>query len=236
MGNNWTFEQRKNDFKDKRFVVFGDSVSANETYQNNGKTYCHLLCNYLGAEYVKDYAIGGTTVTYMYPGSNIEKEYKDHKVAIDGVRVLKRAKEAGELDNIDVAFIAFGHNDQYFQPPLDKEGDDGSSLDKAHSFKGSFRYMVKELRKVNPNIEIVILNCTYSEYDLNSKEWDRVYYYDDYRKATAEVAKELNCKLIDPWEATKPYFDGKTAKVYYHDDVHLSQEGHKIIFNYVLNH
>ena len=34
-----------------------------------------------------------------------------------------------------------------------------------HSYKGSYRYMINVLREANPYMRIILLNCTYSEYD-----------------------------------------------------------------------
>ena len=73
--SNWTFEQLIESKQRKNFVVIGDSVSADETYFNKDKTYASLVSNLVGGKLIKNYAIGGTTATYMYKGSNIEKEY-----------------------------------------------------------------------------------------------------------------------------------------------------------------
>ena len=233
--NDWTFADILPLKIRKNFIVIGDSVSADETYNNKDKTYAKIVANLVGGKLIKNYAIGGTTVTYMYKGSNIEIEYGDNLTAIDGVRVTKKAYINKELNNIDFAFIAFGHNDQYFQPPLD---DDKSfsidNFDSAHSFKGSYRYIVNLLRLANPDIKIILLNCTYSEYSARSDRWEYHLSYLDYRNAITELANELNCKLIDPWDYMKKYFDAKDKKFYYHDDVHISQNGHQKLAEYIM--
>lgn len=233
----WNFEQIATEKTRKNFIVIGDSVSADETYFNKDKTYAKLVADLVGGQLIKNYAIGGTTGTYMYKGSNIEKEYGDNKTAIDGVRVTKAAFGNGELKDVDYAFIAFGHNDQYFQPPLDAPGTfNVKNYDSAHSFKGSYRYMINLLRLANPKVRIILLNCTYSEYAVRSDAWDYKYTYDDYRKAIREVAEEMDCKLIDPWNYMKKYFDGNTTKAYYHDVVHLSVLGHHKLRDFVMKH
>jgi len=171
----------------------------------------------------------------MYEGSNIEKEYKDNEVAIDGCRVAKRAYEKKELNDIDYAFIAFGHNDQYFQPPLDNLEHNIDEISNCLSFKNSYRYIVSLLRKANPNIKIIIMNCTYSEYAARSNQWEHVLTYNDYRKAIKEISDELDTFYIDPWDYMKTVFDGKTSRKYYYDDVHISPLGHQYLTKFIIN-
>ncbi len=218
----------------KNFVVFGDSVSAEETYDNRGKTYVDLIVRALHGNLLRNYAIGGTTVTYMYQGSNIEKEYGENYVAIDGVRVADMAFRKHELDEVDVAFIQYGHNDQYFQPPLDQKEKNVEDFSHIASFQESYRYIIHLLRKANPAVQIILINCTYSEYAARSNQWPHVLTYFDYRRAIEEVANEKNCFLIDPWDYLQRYFDGKNEKHFYHDDVHLSPFGHEKLANFIL--
>lgn len=222
----------------KKIVAFGDSVTANATI-GGGNTYYNNFANKFRMSDVKNYAIGGTTATYMYEGSNIYKEYAGNQVAIDGVRVVKNAYDANELNEVDYAFIAYGHNDQYFQPPITVSGDDVydvNSFDSCHSFKGSYRHMINTLRLANPNIRIMLLNCTYSQYNItNPSRYGKTYSYDDYRLAIKELAEEFSITHIDPWEHMEMYFDAYDTKYYYKDTVHLSEEGHKILAQYIIS-
>ncbi len=222
----------------KNLIAFGDSVTADATLGGSGQTYVTLFANEFHMKLLKNYAIGGTTATYMYFGSNIYKEYGSNTTAIDGPRVVRKAYENGELDDVDYAFIAYGHNDQYFQPPITVQGDDAYCVDNSfstcHSYKGSYRYMINVLREVNPMIRIIILNCTYSEYDKNLKSpYGTTYNYTSYRNATKEIAEEMNCRYIDPWDYMKDYFDFQKGNVYYKDSVHLSAKGHQVLSNYI---
>lgn len=229
----WNFNDMK---KGQKIVSFGDSVTANETIGAD-LTYVRKIANQYGLEFVKNYAIGGTTATYMYEGSNIYKEYKGNTTAIDGPRVVKRAYDNGELNDIDYAFIAYGHNDHYFQPPITVEGDDVynvDNFDNAHSFKGSYRYMVNLLRKANPNIKIILLNCTYSRYNYDGSVYGHTYTYHDYRHAITELAMELDCKTVDPWNYLENFYDGETRNAYYKDVVHLSVKGHEKLYSYIV--
>ena len=234
-----TFSFSKERLATKKIVAFGDSVTANTTIGGE-KTYYNLFADEYKMNAVKNYAIGGTTATYMFEGSNIYKEYNGNEIAIDGVRVVKQAYDNNELSDIDYAFIAYGHNDQYFQAPIDAKDDDKydvNSFASCHSFKGSYRYMINTLRLANPNIRIIILGPTYSEYDKsNPSPYGKMYNYGDYRLATLEIANEFGLTYIDLWDHMKLYFDVYDAKLYYKDPVHLSSEGHKIIANYIINY
>lgn len=221
--------------KGKKLVSFGDSVMANATIGAD-LTYVRHIANEYGLNFVRNYAIGGTTATYMFPGSNIDKEYHGNTDAIDGVRVVKQAYDNGELNDVDYAFIAYGHNDHYFQPPITVEGDDEFNIenfDSAYSFIGSYRYMINLLRLANPNIKIIILNCTYSEYFYDGSQYGNKYTYLDYRKAQYQVAEEMDVKIVDPWNYLKTIFDGTTRNIYYKDVVHLTVKGHDKLGTYL---
>ena len=231
--SSWNFSQMQ---KGESIVAFGDSVTANATIGIDA-TYVRRISKTYGLDFKANYAIGGTTGTYMYEGSNIWKEYKTLTDVLDGPRRVKQAVDNGEIDGVDYAFIAYGHNDQYFQPPITVEGDDVYNIDNfdnAHSFKGSYRFMVNYLRKANPNIKIILLNCTYSEYCLDSgRNWGSLYLYKDYRKAITELAEELDVKLVDPWNYTKTIFDAYAKRIYYKDVVHLNVKGHDKLGEYI---
>ena len=228
------------DLSGKNMAVFGDSVTAVATIgaQNANFTYSALFAKHYSMNLVKNYAIGGTTATYTYFGSNIYKEYAGNKNVLDGCQVIYNAYKAKELSNIDVAFIAYGHNDQYFQPPVGSLNDttyDVNSFSSCKSYKGSYRYMVNTLRLANPDMKIVLMNCTYSQYDkANPSPYGKLYNYDDYREATKQIAIEMNCKYIDPWDYMKEYYDYGNGNVYYRDSVHISVTGHRILAEYLI--
>ena len=224
----------------KKIAAFGDSVTADATIGSSGKTYPRIISERFNMEFSKNYAIGGTTATYMYVGSNIYKEYKNNKTAIDGCRVVYNAFANDELYDLDYAFIAYGHNDQYFQPPITVDGDTeycvNNTFATCNSYKGSYRYMINVLREANPNVRIILLNCTYSEYDKAlPSPYGNKYSYTDYRNATKEIALEMNCRYIDPWDYMKDYYDYGSKYMYYSDSVHISAKGHQLLANYIVN-
>ena len=223
----------------KNLAVFGDSVTAVATIGNAAATYASRFASHYGMNLLKNYAIGGTTATYTYFGSNIYKEYGESKTILDGCQVMYKAYNNKELDNVDYAIIAYGHNDQYFKPPVnalnDRDYCTSNTYTSCKSYKGSYRYMINMLKKANPEVKVILLNCTYSEYDkANNPAYGSNYNYFDYRYATKQIAIEMGCKLIDPWEHMKQYFDFQKGNKYYKDTVHLTIEGHKILADYII--
>ena len=229
----------------KSLVAFGDSVtyssSANGQPENTYPNHiAFTLKMSIPSNTYINLAIGGSTGTYMYPGSSIAKEYENSVGYIDGVSVVKNLYDEGSLADVDYAIIAFGHNDQYFQPPLTAPGDDVydvNSFASCNSFKGSYRHMIQTLQLANPSMRVIILGCTYSEYQLtNPSRYGNTYNYDDYRQAMKEVAEEFNLTYIDPWDYMRSYFDCYDNEYYYRDTVHLTVEGHKLLANYICNY
>lgn len=236
IGSNYKFSKER--LYSKGIVAFGDSVTADATIGNSGKTYSRRFASRFEMNYLRNYAIGGTTATYMYKGSNIYKEYANNKTAVDGCRVVYNAYKNGELTNVDYAFIAYGHNDQYFQPPITVQGDEIYCVDgtfaTCNSYKGSYRYMINVLREANPNIRIIVLNCTYSEYDnANPSPYGSKYCYEDYRIATKEIAEEMGCKYIDPWDYMKELYDYGKGNINYSDSVHITAIGHQKLSQFI---
>ena len=81
--NSSTFDFNIHRLEGKNIVSFGDSVTADATIGASGLTYPRLFASKYSMNFKANYAIGGTTATYMYKGSNIYKEYANNKTAID---------------------------------------------------------------------------------------------------------------------------------------------------------
>ena len=91
--------------------------------------------------------------------------------------------------------------------------------------------MINVLREANPNIRIILLNCTYSEYDKAlPSPYGKTYNYQDYRNATKEIAEEMNCRYVDPWD-----YDFNGSRQYYSDSVHITAKGHQLLSQYISN-
>ncbi len=221
--------------KNKNLLMLGDSQSAQATIGEGNKTYSTLFKEYFQMNKLINASIGGTTLTYTYEGSNIDKEYHDLENVLDCCRVVDKLENEKLLDDIDFVFISYGHNDQFFKPEIEEKHDEPIvSLSQCNSYKNSFRYVINKLKKHNPNVKIIILNCTYSEYDIEyPSPYGNKYSYADYMQASREIAEEYGLKTVEFWQIMKPYFDFKTEKVYYKDFVHCTPKGHEIIFNYL---
>lgn len=234
--NSFTFTTER--FAKKKVIVFGDSVTYPASIGGQ-KTYYELFAEHFGMIASCNYAIGGSTGTHPYEGSNIYKEYQNGYLEIDGPSVIKKAYDNHELNDIDYAFIHFGHNDQYFIPPIDDLSApeyDVNSFDSCKSFKGSYRYMIKTLLLANPDMRIIILGPSYSEYNISNKSPYGITDYSEYRIACMEIANEFGLTFIDLWEPMRPYFDAYDSKFYYNDPVHPSKEGHKKIAEYIISY
>ena len=138
-----TFEINYERFSNKSLLILGDSVSAKETIGLENKTYSKLMEENLNLKHLHNAAIGGTTLTYMYEGSNIDKEYHNNERAIDCCRVVKRLEDEDKLKDFDYVIIAYGHNDQHFKDEIEEENKKVLSLDDVHSFNNISETVIK---------------------------------------------------------------------------------------------
>lgn len=233
--------------KNKKMIAFGDSVTYPASI-GGAPTYYELTAQELGMVAVKNYAIGGTTGTYVYKDSYIYREYGGGIFAhLSGPEVIYEAYKAGELADIDYAMIMFGHNDQYFQVTMEDDNDefDIEKFDRLDSVEESYRYMINALRVANPDMRIIIINMSYSQYDVatiarnGNDYYGKEVEYSDFQKAVNNVAVKEKVKHINPWNHLSEYFDfnfdGSGKKQFYLDSVHLSTLGHKILSKYIIN-
>lgn len=258
LGGTFTFDKYR--LSGKNIVAFGDSVTDYAT--NNQDGYYELFAKHFGMNAVKNYAIGGTTAHYGYEGTNLYNEYFDKSAGkwimdgqiedgkkrsvVDGpqrvTNAYNKTHSFDKLDEVDYVFIAYTHNDQYFQPVLTHDGYDEyefGNFESCKSFKGSYAYMIKTLRKANPDVRIILMAPTYAEYNLSGisyygKETD----YADFRKVIKEVAEEYNVKYVNSWNHLKDYYDFDIVKwtgnhQYYKDAVHMNANGMKQLTNYL---
>ena len=254
LGTTFTFDEYR--LAGKSIVAFGDSVTDYVT--NRANSYYENFAEIFGMNAVKNYAIGGTTAHYGYAGSNLYNEYFNKgtnnwivdgsgRSVVDGPQRVKNAYTANELNDIDYVFIAYGHNDQYFQPVPTQEGYDDYNLNSfasCASFKGSYIYMINTIKLANPNARIIILGPTYSMYDVatvahnGSNFYGKEYNYSDYAQVLKETAAETNCRYVNSWNYLKDYWDydpldSSKFRTYYNDIVHLSKKGQQVLAEYM---
>ena len=258
LGSTFTFDEYR--LSGKNIVAFGDSVTDYATNYADG--YYELFAKHFKMNAVKNYAIGGTTAHYGYEGTNLYREYFDksaNKWIVDGQKedgqsrmvvdgpqrvtnAYNKTHSFDKLDQVDYVFIAYTHNDQYFQPVLTHEGYadyEFGNFESCKSFKGSYVYMIETLRKANPNVRIILMAPTYAEYNLSGisyygKEVD----YADFRKVIKEVAEEYNVMYVNSWNHLKDYYDFDIVKwtgpkQYYKDAVHMNANGQAQLAKYL---
>lgn len=214
-------------------VTYGTGVSYNDQERMNNR-YSKLLNDYYefdGKDSDINFAIGGTTMTHEYEGSNILLEYgNSHVFRKTGVSLI--AQKQMFLSAIDYVFIAYTHNDQYFQAAI---GDDSipENLDDCKSFKQSYSYAINLIKQKNPNARIVLIAPNYSIYAPNPN-YDVGLKYSHYITALEELAVIHNCKFINLWTPTETEII-TNKKTLLADSVHLNAEGHQFITEIIKN-
>lgn len=263
LSSTFTFDEYR--LTGKNIVAFGDSVTDFVT--NNAYSYYERFAQIFNMNAVKNYGIGGTTAHYGFVGSTLYGEYFYNgdwitdgagRKVVDGVQRVKNAYTAGELSNIDYVFIAYTHNDQHYQPALYHENDKNynvNSFESCYSFYGSYYHMINTLKIANPNVRIIVMDPTYSQYDIaniaKNTRYDannnpytyyygKEYDYSDYRRVIKEVAKDTNVKYVSSWNYLKDYYDFNIlnwsgTRKYYNDPVHLSAVGQQVLAEYLAN-
>ena len=247
LDTSFTFDEYR--LAGKNIVAFGDSGTANSTV-NGADTYYNLFAKHFKMVEGGNFAIGGTTATYGYEGSNIYKEYNETKYYGGPQRIIEVYNE-GKLDNVDYVILSYVGNDRYFQVPIENENPieydvdiknadtlDANVYASAHSFKDSYRHMIKTLRQINPRVRIILLNFHYSEFDYYTyARYGSKYTSNDYRNAEREIADEMKVKYLSSYQHTRNYFDYTISGggLYYTDCVHMSVYGHEKYADYLIN-
>ncbi len=229
----------------KNVTIFGDSVTVGAGIGTN-KRYWEILNKELNFANVDSFAVGGTTMTYQYTGSNISKEYDmgfgknfngvafitntrtDYKQT-DSAQIKEERemnkKRQESIKNADYVIIFYGHNDLYFQPPIGKTEELPSKIEDCKTFKASYAYALTHIKKVNPDARILLLAPSYSKYKPGDG-YDIGVTYEDYRKAIGDMAEYYHVRFLDLWEPTLAAHNQKNTL---QDVVHPNEWGHQAI-------
>ncbi len=213
----------------KSFTVFGDSIS--EISYSNYKEWPDFWCDQLVSKYemtMYNYAIGGATIGYC-------RGNESHKTIV-GTYVIKNNMEARKnLEKSDYAFIYFGNNDFSYRCIIGELGDvNDENYGTKESFKGSYSYLIDEIRKCNPTIKIVCLSLSYSTWPLSNNistpEGQYCKTRSDMRYVVKEIAEAKNCKYIDVFDL----WNGENYAQYIPDGMHPQTAGYELIVNRIL--
>lgn len=233
MGN---FKTDAKHLYNKTFTVFGDSISDIKTtaYEANRPDY---WCEQLVSKYnmtMYNYAIGGSTTGYCRGLVNRDESFK----TIVGTFIITNNKEARQNVALsDYVFIYFGNNDYTYRSILGKIGDvNKDNYDNTESFKGSYSYLIDEIRSCNPNAKIVCLSLSYSTWGLSdgvtTPEGQYCKTRSDMRDVVKEIAETKNCKYIDIFEL----WNSTNWQTYIPDGIHPQTAGYDLIVEEILKH
>lgn len=225
-------------------VTFGDSVFG-ETRDDTavparlqallGKTVYNAAMGgtcaaRLETERRLDYAMGSLSLTGLakavragdfrvQQSQKIRENNRDYfPEVIDGL-------EAVDFTKVETVLIQQGINDYHAGTPIENPEDPYDE----YSFLGAIRTAVGDLRKVNPNLRIVLVTPTYTWYiftGLTCEEADQGGgLLEDYVEAEHRVARELGIEIIDVYHDFFPHESWEDKDLYTRDGLHPNEAG-----------
>lgn len=167
------------------------------------------------AVYAGDFGVQQTIRT----GEEITSYFED---TIDGLENL-------DFSQTEIVIIGYGFNDYSTGIPRDNEEND---LDE-YSFAGALRRSVKLLKRVNPDLRIILVTPTYSWilYSLQTcEEFDGGDgFLEQYVEKEISVAEELGLEFIDLYHDFYPHEQWEDWELYTFDGVHPNDAGRELI-------
>ena len=167
------------------------------------------------AVYAGDFGVQQTIRT----GEEITSYFED---TIDGLENL-------DFSQTEIVIIGYGFNDYSTGIPRDNEEND---LDE-YSFAGALRRSVKLLKRVNPDLRIILVTPTYSWilYSLQTcEEFDGGDgFLEQYVEKEIAVAEELGLEFIDLYHDFYPHEQWEDWELYTIDGVHPNDAGRELI-------
>ena len=167
------------------------------------------------AIYADDFGVQQTIRT----GEEITSYFED---TIDGLENL-------DFSQTEIVIIGYGFNDYSTGIPRDNEEND---LDE-YSFAGALRRSVKLLKRVNPDLRIILVTPTYSWilYSLQTcEEFDGGDgFLEQYVEKEIAVAEELGLEFIDLYHDFYPHEQWEDWELYTFDGVHPNDAGRELI-------
>ena len=213
------FKLIKEEFEGKRVVVYGDSISAKATLSAGENDYVEMLGASLGFTYER-FAVSGSLISYVAAVENDRQS---------GSKIVLAHEESNQ--KADYAIIFYGTNDFARNVPLGSATDCPERVSDVKTYCGGFNFLVGNLRKNNSDLKILILTPM--------KRFDRSMFNanGDYLKDFAETAEKmgevLECRVINLFSLFDESNFQKNS-VNTSDGLHPSQEGHKVLAEYLL--
>lgn len=223
----------------KKVWFFGDSVTYGTGLAEGTRfqeRYSSLLMDYYGfagKDLSNNFAIPGTTMTYEFVGSHIYDEYHANTSVFRKNGTSLITSKIAYTKDVDYVFIAYTHNDQYFQIPIGTNDDLPKTIEDCNTFKGCYAYAIHAIQKANPKTRIVIIAPNYSKYGT-SENYDIGLRYPDYIQALEEIAAKYQVKYINLWPKTEEEQNKPNVDLLA-DTVHLNAAGHKLVAEIIKN-
>ena len=195
------------EYQGKKWVSFGDSITAQSTWQP-------IVADRLGLVHV-NCGIGSTCV-----GIPANTNYLPDKAFCQDVRL-----NAVMSEDPDVITILGGANDLYGNVPVGSTDEFSKALaDKDKStFLGAYSYIIETLLTWKPSVKIIILTTTFGHNNKN---------YSKYADGSRELAYYYALPCADLYRNTG--FNSFTSSVYFKDGIHPNAEGGKRIAEIVI--
>ncbi len=224
------FKLTKEYFEGKNVVVYGDSITtpASKSGHHITVNYIDLLKNELNFNLLNNFAINGTTATHSVSKIPLNAAKEDLE---SGPRYVDENTFYNE--QADYAIIMYGANDQGLGAAIGENTDDPQDYRETVTYKGGINYMVKKLRLANPVMRILFLTPLWhvgpSDPPVNAATGLAPY---DYGDALFDLKDKLQAKVIDCY----PVFnkDNFGPGLNSDDGTHPSDEGHRILCDYLL--
>lgn len=137
--------------------------------------------------------------------------------------------ETLEFSEVELIVIMYGLNDYYSGMPIYNEED---PLDE-YSFTGALRKSLLYLRKVNPDMRILLVSTTYNWNiieELTCEEYVTEYgIQEDYVRAEAGIAEEMGVEFLDLYHDVYPHEKWDDWKIYTFDGLHPNEAGRQLL-------
>ena len=221
---NKTFKFDKGRLVNKTFSVFGDSISdvSVTAYPSNRPTF---WCEKLASDYnmtMHNFAISGSTTGYCKGLVSRDPSF----ITIVGNYVATKNEVKNAVQASDYAFIYFGNNDATYSCNIGEYGDvNEENFQTKESFKGSYTFLIDQIRSYNPDVRIVCLSLSYSS-------WGEPAYTRQHLSEVVEgIADYKNAKYVyiyDLWNAS-------TMSTHCPDGIHPQTSGYELIVDRIMN-
>lgn len=141
-----------------------------------------------------------------------------------------------DFSSVELVLIDYGINDYYVGVPIRNEEDPYDE----YTFTGALRSALNYLRRVNPNMRIVLVTPTYS-WLVSAKQTCEEYdagggIQEDYVRAEMELAQELGIEVIDVYHDVYPHEKWEDWTLYTMEGIHPNEAARELLANIIADY